>query len=734
MMSLISAEKKNQVKLLLDEAYSIRINDLEKSERLAQRALKLSQELQDMPLTGRSLNQLALFAMIRGSYSHSLRMSKKAIDCFTELDDRRGIADAKFSIAGTYYKTDNYHSGLVYLLDCLSIYKDVRDYHNQSRVYKSLGTIYEYFGDRVNAVKSYRNAVKSAQRAGDSNLESNAYNPLSGIYLKQYKTEQALELVEKAILMKQESGDIRGLAFSLYGRAKVLLHQKDYPQAGADLHEAIRIHLKFGERLGLGMAYAKLGRLHIETGELAQAKNVLYQGIELSSRFNIALIKVKCSYLLYKIFQQENNLSEALRHLEQHLRLKESLMNNQTLSVIKGYRLLHRMETLEKDAQTRKEKAAIIEKKNRAEQAARVKQEFLSTMSHEIRTPLNAVITIASLLSPASEDDRQLLGSLKFASNNLLLIINDILDFTKLEAGKVKLEQHAADLGTLLENLKNTYHSLALEKGLLLSLETDRRLAPSYYLDETKFSQVIGNLVTNAIKFTETGNIAIRILRLEGHEDSDTVRVSVTDTGIGIPRSFMTEIFDSFSQPRSITTRKHGGSGLGLAIVKELIGLFGGTVHVESQEGHGSRFWFDLRLQKAVASVSSQTAHSGLLNGKNVLLAEDNLINAMVAMKLLSRWGIRTEHVKNGLEAIAKSKSDLYDYILMDIHMPEMDGFEATRTIRRNESVNSNTPIFALTADVTADSREEFVPYFDGFLMKPIEIGKLHDALLAASH
>jgi signal transduction histidine kinase/CheY-like chemotaxis protein len=730
-MSLSPKEDVKQIVSLLDEAYACRTNNLKRSIDLAKQALSLSRELNERALTARSLSHLSLFSMIMGEYENSLHMAEEAVKHFEELGDEKGIANAKYNIAGVYYKTDNYHLGLVNLIDCITTYRKFSDYHNLSRSHKSLGTIYEYFGDEKNAIQTYEDAITAAKKAGDLNLESNAYNPLSGIYLKQKNIEKSLELIERSIAIKKQTGDIRGLAFGYYGRGKVNLVKKRFAEAERDLNEAINIHREMGETLGLGMAYHKIACLYVEQGELEKAKEALQLGLKFSSEYNIVMVKYKCYFLFYRVFKMENDPVNALKYLELYHQQKETVINTQTLKIIENYEMITQMESLEKEARLQLEKAEIIEKKNLAEQSALVKQDFLSTMSHEIRTPLNAVITIAALLSEkADKEEQQLVDSLKFASNNLLLIINDILDFTKLDAGKTKLEMRPGNFKLLLDNIKNTYDSLAREKGLDLFLDIDPSVAESYEIDEIKLSQILGNLITNAIKFTQLGRVIISIKKTGTDDASDILLFEVIDTGIGIAADYQGTIFDSFSQAQSIKTRKHGGSGLGLAIVKKLVALHQSAIQLKSTVGKGSVFSFELKLKRCDAPFKVVAKHSDILHGKTILLAEDNMINAMVISKLLSNWKMVVEHAKNGLEAVEKSKLKTFDFILMDIHMPEMDGYEATRKILIGENPNAKTPVFALTADVTAETQEEYQPWFNGFLRKPIEIDKLYEAFV----
>ncbi len=723
------AESRNHILLLLDEAYGCRTNNLNRSIQLAQTSLCISREIEDKSLIARSLSRLSLFSMIMGEYDNALRMAGEAVNYYRELDDEKGIADAKYNIAGVYYKTNNYHLGLVNLVDCITIYRKFNDYHNLSRAHKSLGTIYEYFGDEKNAVKTYEAAIAAGKKAGDPNLESNAYNTLSGVYLKRNEIEKAAGLIEAAINIKRKTGDIRGLAFSLYGRGKVNLARKNFAQAETDFNAAISIHEEMREALGLGMAYHKTANLYLQMGLLEKAEQVLIKGVDFSTEHNIIMVKYKCYYLFYQLYKLQNDPVSALKYFELYHKEKDTVINSQTLKVIENYELITKMEAIEKETQL--EKAEIAKKKDIAEQAARIRQDFLSTMSHEIRTPLNAVITIAGLLNDkVKNEEQQLVDTLKFSANNLLLIINDFLDFTKLDAGKAALEPHPANFKKLFENIKNTYDSLAREKGISLYLNIERDVNEYYEIDETKISQVIGNLVTNAIKFTERGEINLAVKRLSGDKDTDSLLFEVRDTGTGIDEKHLENIFESFFQPQTITTRKQGGTGLGLSIVKKLVDLFGSSIRVDSIVGKGSVFYFELKLKRSLSPVKMASKNPDALRGKTVLLAEDNAINAMLIRKLLSNWNIHSEHAKNGVEAVEKSNTKVFDFILMDIHMPEMDGFEATRNIHTPGNLNFNTPVFALTADVTADDKEDYASCFKGFLHKPIELDKMYDAFV----
>ncbi len=697
--------------------------------KYAKKAVLLSIKLDDAGLLAKSKTGLSRQFMKSGETSKAIIVGREVIGTYQILGDDKGLAISKYHVAGIYLESDNYHLGLIYLLDCLEMFKRLGDFHSQAKVQKSLGTAYEFFGDDRNAVVAYERSIDAARKIGDVVLETDAYNPLSGIYLNRGKLDKAEELIERSMRMKHSAGDMRGMAFALYGKAKVYTKKELYPQAKEAYLESIRLHRENGELKGLGMCYHKLGVMHYDTGEFDEAIEALRGALNFASFNNLIAIKSKSNFLLYEIYKQRGDLPTALGFIEAYMKEKETLIDSQTQKVINSYESIATMERMQKEAEMQREKAEIIEKKNKAEQASKVKQDFLSTMSHEIRTPLNAVTTITSFLQEtAREDQVNLLESLQFSSNNLLRIINDILDFNKLDAGKLRLDLSSTSLGSLLENIRGTYLSLAKEKGIELYLEMDKKLSSHYLLDETRLTQVMGNLVSNAIKFTDEGGVTMRVELVSNSEIKDKILFSVADTGSGVPEDFINQLFESFSQPQFHKTKKHGGSGLGLAIVKKIVELYDGEVLVESKVGEGSKFFFEIALTPTNEQDKKiELVRQALIN-KTVLLAEDNMINAMVSLKLLGKWGLNSKHATNGEEVVQLAESQAYDCILMDIHMPQMDGFEAAQRIRTTSNPNQNTPIFALTADVMA-GQESFSKLFNGFLLKPIEQDKLYAAL-----
>lgn len=360
--------------------------------------------------------------------------------------------------------------------------------------------------------------------------------------------------------------------------------------------------------------------------------------------------------------------------------------------------------------------------KEKAEQAAKARSDFLSMISHEIRTPLNAVIGLTNYLisdkpKKAHEDD---LKTLKFSAENLHVLINDVLDYSKLDAGKIEFERRDVNVIELAENIIKGLETKAKEKNISLLFVYDKDIPSMLRCDGLRLSQILTNLVGNAIKFTKEGGVTLNLTKIMGTKKRVSIKFLVEDTGIGIPKDKLEKIFESFSQASTSTTREYGGTGLGLSITKKILDLQNTKIHVFSREGIGSRFYFTQTFpvsetQEQKAEQTFEEAND--LDGKDILLVEDNAVNVMVAKKFLSKWSINVDVAENGREALEKVLTTHYDLILMDLQMPVMDGYAATKKLREH---GVKVPIIALTASVMLDVGDKvYSTGMNDFITKP---------------
>jgi len=487
--------------------------------------------------------------------------------------------------------------------------------------------------------------------------------------------------------------------------------------------KSIRIPVKQGE-----MTIGNIEVYFSYDKQRPQLNKTIIQELLQISGFTLLIILL--FYLVKKVSLEKSNTEKAFNKLEN---TQKQLIESKELLKDANLTLEYKVNLRTLELQTLNEQLTLATAA--ADSASKAKSLFLANMSHEIRTPMNGIIGLTELIlrTDLSQEQQGYLKKLKYSSNNLLHILNDILDLSKIEAGKFTIEYTAFNFQQMLDSVINIAELKAADKKIKLVINIDEPFPVMVMGDSVRCSQILSNLISNAIKFTEEGAVEIEIQR---ENNGDFIQIKVSDTGIGITPEQQAKLFSTFSQADDSTSRKYGGTGLGLVICKHLVNLMQGDIRLFSERGKGSCFEFNLYLpiaenkkiaheienNEGINELNANGAYiSQKLSNKKVLLVEDTEINRLIAQELLAQAGLIVECAVNGLKAVEMAKMNEYDIIVMDIQMPEMDGYEATKIIRTLPNYKL-TPIVAMTANAMSDDKElSLAAGMNSHLTKPIQ-------------
>ncbi|EDP94923.1 response regulator [Kordia algicida OT-1] len=666
----------------------------------------------------------------------------------------------------------------------LSYAMQIDDFYNISVLFNDLGLAYESISELEKSKKNYLQALRYAEKIKNDTLQCWVYNNMGNMYSEGFKKiDSALLYYKKSLEYAQKTKDTFEILTPILNIGWTYIDIKEFDLALPYLNESQKmIYTRHGDDPGKAQINYLLGSYYMNKNDLEKADDYFKTSLRFAHDAEM-LGELTEIYEKYSILAKKQGNNElALNRLQKHLEYKDSLYNKdkvrETQAAVAKFEVddykkdLERAKAAQKTQETiikksqqisyilmiagfililllinmfknykfrnkalsklRLKNAELREAKEEAEQQANLKSQFFSTVSHELRTPLYGVVGLTALLSEDFPNlkDNENFKSLKFSSKYLLSLINNVLQINKIESKGVTLGRTPFKIRDLINEVVNSFSFAINQNKNTVHQEIDPKIPAVLMGDSVRLSQILMNLIGNAIKFTETGNIWIRLELVHQKEKMHTIKFTIEDDGIGIPKDKQVSVFEKFVQLRPIE-KNYQGTGLGLSIVKQLLVLFDSHIRLKSEENNGTEFTFVIAFEESCeSSLKSANPPIESIDGieKSILIVDDNKINRVITKRILQTKGYLCDVAEGGLEAIELLQEKRYDLILMDINMPNIDGIETTKRIRKTDQ---KTPIIALTA-VEEDQIKDRIhdAGMNDFIIKPYDLAEFHQIVL----
>jgi signal transduction histidine kinase/DNA-binding NarL/FixJ family response regulator len=715
-------DEKERVDKLVDIAVEIRSLDAERASEMADEILEQAKKINYLKGQGRAYNLKGGCYWLHGDYDLGIELLQKAHFISRQVKDKRLEARVHNNFGNIYRDLGDLATALSYYENALVINEELEDEFAQSINLHSIANLLYDLNDFESALEYALRCLPIFEREHDKVRLIAINNTLGNIYFKQGEFQEALRYFEQNLHQSEIDSIPYVLAES--GLGKVYYKMSRFDKARNNLSDSLEKAQRLGNIEVQIITHYYLGRLMMKEGKLQGSLQNLEAAFGLADEYSRKHDVMSIHETLAVVYDKLGDIPKAFHHLKTYEKLKEEIFQQTTFNQLRNLQIRQQIELAQKEKEV-------------AEKTAQIKQQFMANMSHEIRTPMNAIVGMTRLLLGKEPrlDQLRYLQAIRQSADNLLVIINDILDLSKIEAGKIIIEQTDFALREVMQSMRDMLLLKAEEKKIEFLLEVAEEIPNKLIGDPTRINQILINLAGNAVKFTETGFVCVKASITKRQDKKLWVQFDVMDTGIGIAADYVDKIFDSFTQAGADVARKFGGTGLGLTISKQLVGLMEGEITVKSELGKGTTFTVTIPLEESAVQTNapSQTVlDSGVmqqLSHVKILLVEDNEFNRVVAEDTLKEIlpDSTIDIAVNGKEAVTRVDEGRYDIVLMDIQMPVMDGVTATKAIRNNLSAPAkHTKIIAMTANVL---QEDVHAYFDAgmnaYVSKPFQTDEL---------
>ncbi|HTN46172.1 MAG TPA: tetratricopeptide repeat protein [Flavipsychrobacter sp.] len=704
---------------LIDIALEVRNIDVEKGFEMAEEIIDRSEKAGYLRGKGRGYNLAGWCYWQQGNYDAGVDILSQAYAIAKKVDDKPFIARVLNNFGYIYRDRGDLAEALNYFEKALAINESIGDKVAQSVNLASIAYLHYDLNDYDNALEFALRCIPIFEEADDEHRLITLYHILGNIYFKQEQYAEALRYFEENVTHANIDTMLHALAIS--GIGKVYYKMQDFERALRYLTNALDLGKELGNVEVQIVCHFYLGRIDMDEGSYRKAHKELEAAFALAEGHSRKHDIMSIHEMLSVLYDKVGDIPKAFHHLKTFGELKEEIFKQTTFNKLRNLQIRQQIELAQKEKEV-------------AEKTAMLKQQFMANMSHEIRTPMNAIVGMTRLLleKEPKPDQLRYLNAIQQSADNLLVIINDILDLSKIEAGKIEIEHTDFALREVMQSVADMLMLKSEEKKIDFRTTVDEKIPRRLIGDPTRIHQILLNLASNAVKFTEKGHVEIKVSIERSESKRHLLRFDVIDTGIGIAEGYVGSIFESFTQAGSDVTRKFGGTGLGLTISKQLASLMNGDIVVSSELGKGTVFTVFLPLEEATSQEDAEKPNLvnddtlQRLENIRILLVEDNEFNRMVAEDTLREAipSAKIDMAFNGKEAVEKIVANPYDVVLMDIQMPVMDGVEATQAIR--QELKSDIHIIAMTANVLQEDIQRYLEVgMNAHIAKPFQKDEL---------